>query len=110
MTRDEIQLRILRLLQDNPHLSQRDLAAELGVSVGSTHYCLKALIDKGCVKAQNFARSQRKTHYLYQLTPTGITQKAALTKRFLQRKREEYAAIRAEIAELEKELSQTGQR
>lgn len=107
MHREEIQYRILRLLQDNPHLSQRDLAAELGVSVGSTHYCLKALIDKGWVKAQNFARSSRKTRYLYKLTPSGITQKVALTQRFLQRKREEYSTIKAEIQELERELNQS---
>ncbi|ABI57656.1 transcriptional regulator, AsnC family [Alkalilimnicola ehrlichii MLHE-1] len=104
MTREEIQFRILRLLQDNPQLSQRDLAAELGVSVGSTHYCLRALVDKGWVKANNFAKSTRKTRYLYQLTPSGIAEKAALTRRFLKRKREEYQAIRAEIAELEKDL------
>ncbi|WP_421620849.1 MarR family EPS-associated transcriptional regulator [Alkalilimnicola ehrlichii] len=106
MTREEIQLRILRLLQDNPRLSQRDLAAELGVSVGSTHYCLRALVNKGWVKASNFAKSTRKTRYLYQLTPSGITHKAALTRRFLQRKREEYRAIQTEIAELEQELRQ----
>ncbi|SEL05499.1 MarR family EPS-associated transcriptional regulator [Ectothiorhodospira marina] len=105
MQREDIQYRLLRLLQDNPQLTQRDLAAELGVSVGSTHYSLKALIDKGWVKANNFAQSGQKQRYLYQLTPTGITRKARLTREFLQRKRAEHEAIRQEIEALEAELN-----
>ena len=104
MTREEIQLRILRLLQDNPQLSQRDLAAELGVSVGRTHYCLKALVSKGWVKAGNFAKSSQKRSYLYKLTPTGIVEKAAITQRFLQRKMAEHAALVEEIELLQREL------
>ncbi|WP_018871111.1 MULTISPECIES: MarR family EPS-associated transcriptional regulator [unclassified Thioalkalivibrio] len=107
MQRDEIQYRILKILQDHPELSQRELAERLGVSVGSAHYSLRALIDKGWVKAGNFARSENKTRYLYKLTPHGVAEKARLARAFLKRKREEHAAIQAEIAALEEELRQS---
>lgn len=89
--------RVLRILQDNPDLTQRELAERLGVSVGGLNYCLKALMEKGWVKMQNFAHSKNKFGYVYVLTPSGIAKKAALTGGFLKRKMEEYEALKAEI-------------
>ncbi len=97
---EDTNYRVMRLLQDNPDLTQRELAQQLGVSVGGINYCLNALIDKGWVKMQNFARSKNKFGYVYVLTPSGVAEKAALTSRFLKRKMEEYEALKAEIAEL----------
>ncbi len=96
--------RVMRLLQDNPDLTQRDLANQLGISVGGLNYCLKALIAKGWVKMQNFARTKNKFGYVYVLTPHGVTEKAALTKAFLQRKLEEHAALSNEIEALREEV------
>ena len=96
--------RVMRLLQDNPDMTQRQLAQSLGVSVGGVNYCLNALIDKGWIKAQNFARSKSKRGYAYVLTPNGLAEKAALTTRFLTRKMEEYEALKAEIEALTAEL------
>jgi EPS-associated MarR family transcriptional regulator len=95
--------RVMRLLQANPDLTQRELAQELGVSVGGLNYCLKALIDKGWVKMQNFSQSKNKFGYIYILTPTGMAEKAALTSRFLKRKMSEYEALKAEIDALQNE-------
>lgn len=103
---EEVRFRILRLLQDNPEYSQRDLARRLGVSIGATHYLLSALIDKGFVKLGNFTAAPDKRRYAYILTPRGISEKAALTAGFLRRKRAEYAALRAEIDLLTEELDQ----
>lgn len=94
---EDTAFRVMRLLQANPDLTQRELAHELGVSVGGLNYCLKALIDKGWVKMQNFNQSKNKFGYVYILTPTGIAEKAALTSRFLKRKMSEYEALKAEI-------------
>ncbi len=94
----------MRLLQANPDLTQRELAQELGVSVGRLNYCLKALIDKGWVKMQNFSQSKNKFGYVYILTPTGMAEKAALTSRFLKRKMCEYEALKAEIDALQNEV------
>lgn len=94
---------VLRLLQANPQMTQRDLAQALGVSLGKTNYCLKALLDKGLLKVHNFQSSQRKLAYAYLLTPSGIAEKAALTGRFLQRKMDEFEALRAEIESLQSE-------
>jgi EPS-associated MarR family transcriptional regulator len=91
----------MRLLQANPDLTQRELAQELGVSVGGLNYCLKALIDKGWVKMQNFSQSKNKFGYVYILTPTGMAEKAALTSRFLKRKMSEYETLKAEIDALQ---------
>ncbi len=99
--------RLLRLLQKNPTVSQRRLAKELGISLGKTNYCLKALVEKGFVKANNFKESPRKGVYGYLLTPAGIQEKMRVTQRFLRRKREEYEALEQEIAELRKEVSDT---
>jgi EPS-associated MarR family transcriptional regulator len=93
----------LRELERDPQVSQRRLAEELGVSVGKVNYCLKALIDRGLVKADNFRNSANKRAYLYVLTPKGITAKSRNTVRFLQRKTAEYAALRKEIERLRRE-------
>jgi len=95
--------RVMRLLQDNPDLTQRELAEKLGLSVGGVNYCLKALVDKGWVKVQNFAHSKNKFGYVYVLTPHGIAKKAQLTGKFLQRKLAEYEALQAEIESLRAE-------
>jgi len=95
----------MRLLQANPDLTQRELAQELGVSVGGLNYCLKALIDKGWVKMQNFSQSKNKFGYVYILTPTGMAEKANLTSRFLKRKMSEYEALKAEIDALSVEAA-----
>ena len=102
--RDDMHFRLLRLLQDNPEMSQRELANAVGISVGGMHYVLNALIDKGLVKLGNFTAARDKRRYAYLLTPKGIAEKAALTRSFLKRKRSEYEAIKAEIDSLEKEL------
>ena len=107
--RDEIQLALMRLLRENPTLSQRELSEHMGVSIGLTNYCLRALVDKGWVKAQRFLESGRKDRYLYQLTPAGIASKMQLTRAFLERKRLEYKAIQNQIADLEKDLQQDGE-
>ena len=107
MLTDEIRLRILRELQSEPGLSQRDLAKALGVSLGKTNYCLRALVDKGLVKVENFRKSGNKLAYAYQLTPRGISDKAKMTRRFLYIKQREFHSLRSEIAELKREVTQT---
>ena len=103
---EDAQFRILRLLEDNPEMSQRALAQAAGISVGGTHYVLSALIEKGLVKIGNFTAARDKRRYAYILTPRGIAQKAAMTKRFLVRKMDEYEALRAEIEELRRGLDE----
>ena len=103
---DERHFNVLRLLADNPDMSQRELASELGVSLGAINHCIKALIEKGWVKLESFQRNPRKLGYLYVLTPKGITAKARLTANFLKRKLEEYAALEREIAVLKAEVEQ----
>jgi EPS-associated MarR family transcriptional regulator len=100
-------LKVLRLLQANPQMSQRELAAVLGVSLGKTNFCLKALLDKGLLKIQNFQSSQRKLAYAYLLTPAGISEKATLTSRFLANKMQEYEQLREEIEMLQQEVAIT---
>ena len=102
--RDELRLRVLRALQANPELSQRQLAAELGVSLGGVNYALKALIERGFVKADNFRKSGSKVAYLYVLTPKGLAEKGALATAFLGRKLEEYEVLRQEIEALKGEI------
>ena len=97
---EDTHFRVLRLLQENPEMSQRELAAAVGVSVGGMHYVLTALIDKGLLKLGNFTASDDKRRYAYVLTPKGIARKAALTRAFLTRKMEEYEALREEIEAL----------
>jgi EPS-associated MarR family transcriptional regulator len=96
-------LRVLRLLDASPQLTQRDIAREMGVSLGKANYCLRALIGKGFVKVQNFRNSTNKRAYLYLLTPDGVTAKANLARHFLARKREEYDALRLEVERLQRE-------
>jgi EPS-associated MarR family transcriptional regulator len=96
-------LRVLRLLDASPRLTQRDMAREMGVSLGKANYCLRALIGKGFVKVQNFRNSTNKRAYLYVLTPEGVAAKANLTRHFLARKLEEYDALRLEVERLQRE-------
>lgn len=101
---EDTHFRVLRLLQENPEMSQRELAAAVGVSVGGIHYVLNALIDKGLVKLGNFTASEDKRRYAYILTPKGLAEKALITKRFLVRKIEEYEALKSEIEELQRDV------
>jgi EPS-associated MarR family transcriptional regulator len=98
-------LELLRLLEQHPEYSQRQLAAALGVSLGKTHYLLKALLGKGWVKAKNFQRSDNKLRYLYVLTPQGVRQRMQLTRSFLARKEREYEILNSQITLLRQELA-----
>lgn len=106
---EDTYFRVLRLLQDNPDMTQREIAQSLGLSTSGLNYCLKALIDKGWVKVHNFSQSKNKFGYIYVLTPQGISEKLALTSRFLKRKLSEYDALRAEIDGLQAELQTSAQ-
>ena len=106
--RDELRLRVLRALEANPELSQRQLAAKLGVSLGGVNYALKALVERGFVKAGNFRKSGSKLAYLYMLTPQGVAEKTSLTTAFLGRKLEEYDVLRQEIEVLKSEVCSAG--
>jgi len=97
---EERHLRALRVVEKKPELTQRELATELGVSVGAANYCLKALAERGWIKLENFQKNPNKLGYLYLLTPKGFSAKAALTTKFLKTKLEEYERLRAEIASL----------
>lgn len=103
---EDTDFRILRILQQNPDISQRDLADQLGMSLGGLNYCLKALIDKGFVKLGNYRKSTNKLKYAYLLTPDGMAEKASLTGRFLKRKMQEYEDLKAEIDALSSEVNQ----
>jgi len=105
---DESRYRILRLIEHNPAISQREIARELGISLGKVNFCLQALIDKGILKANTFLNSRNKRAYIYVLTPRGIEERARITVRFLKRKMTEYEAIREEIAELTEHARQLG--
>jgi EPS-associated MarR family transcriptional regulator len=102
---EDVTLRALRLIDENPRISQRDLASRIGISVGAAHYCLAALAEKGMIKLGNFQASKNKRGYAYLLTPRGIKAKAQLTVTFLRRKMSEYEALKAEIADLEREVA-----
>jgi EPS-associated MarR family transcriptional regulator len=102
--RAEVRFRVMRAIEQNPNISQRGLARDLGVSLGGVNYCIKALIDKGAVKVENFRASDNKVRYAYVLTPDGIRERARMTGRFLQRKMREYEALKAEIDGLQKEM------
>lgn len=103
--REDVKFRILRLLQDNPEMSQRKLAQAVGVSTGGIHYVLNALVDKGMLKLSNFTAAKDKRRYAYVLTPKGIAEQADLTRRFMIRKLAEYDALKAEIEEVGGRLS-----
>ncbi len=99
---------LLKTLEDNPSLSQRDLAKRLGISLGKVNFCLNALVGKGFLKVGNFRNSNNKLAYAYLLTPHGVEQKARMTVEFLQIKIQEYERLRTEIAELKREAEQGG--
>ncbi len=105
MDNDELRLKTLRLIEVNPSISQRQMARQLGVSLGGINYCLKALAEIGWIKVGNFAKSSHKLGYIYLLTPRGIKEKARITANFLEKKRKEYDALRCEIDLLEVELA-----
>lgn len=104
MLTDEYRYKILKELQQTPDISQRELAKRLDISLGKANFCLKALIEKGLVKAENFKNSTNKLGYLYLLTPKGIEEKIILTQRFLQRKLKDHEELEKEIALLKKEV------
>jgi len=104
---DEYRYRILKLLEADPHASQRRIADELGISLGRVNYCLQALIEKGLVKVNNFRSSTNKRAYLYLLTPRGIEEKATVTARFLRVKLDEYESLQREIEQLRQESSKS---
>jgi EPS-associated MarR family transcriptional regulator len=98
----------MRILQENPDLTQRELAEKLGVSLGGINYCLSSLKEKGWVKMQNFAKSKNKFGYVYVLTPSGVAEKATLTSRFLKRQMAEYEALKVEIEALQEKSDWQG--
>lgn len=104
--REDARLRALRLIEARPQITQREIAGELGISLGATHYMLRALAERGVVKLARFSQSSNKQGYSYVLTPKGLAEKAAVAARFLERKRAEYEALRAEIEELSAELGE----
>lgn len=104
----ETHLKVLRLIEDNPSITQRELAQALGVSLGKANYCLRALIEKGFVKARNFSNSNNKRSYLYHLTPAGLEAKARISVQFLKRKMREYEQLKREIEQLQEETGGAG--
>lgn len=102
--RENLDFELLYLIEKEPGLSQREIADRLGVSLGKVNYCLKGLADKGAIKLGNFRASRDKLRYVYVLTPKGISQRIAMTKRFLRRKLEEYERLKAQIEALERDL------
>lgn len=103
MLTDEYRYKILKLVENQPEISQRELAKSLNISLGKANFCLKALIDKGFLKASNFRNSQNKLAYMYLLTPSGIEEKSSITVRFLKTKMQEYEALQSEINTLMQE-------
>ena len=100
---EDVRLRVMRLINGNPELSSRQVADRVGISNGSAYYVLTALVEKGFVKLENFKNNPRKGQYAYLLTPKGVREKSLLTHRFIERKRQEYDDLRAEIKLLERE-------
>ena len=109
MINQELEYRALKILEQQPELTQRQLSEALGVSLGKTNYVVKSLIDVGWVKLDNFQKSDDKWGYAYFLTPTGVAEKAAITLRFLKRKKQEYDNLQIEIARLQQEVQQQEQ-
>ena len=101
---EDTDFRIMRILHSQPDMSQRELAAHLGISLAGLNYCLKALMLKGFIKLESFHNSKHKLKYMYVLTPSGIAQKLMMTQRFLKRKMEEYESLKTEIASLQQEV------
>ena len=100
----ETHFKVMRLLDEDPSISTREIAKKVGISNGAAYYCVTALVEKGFVKLKNFTQSKTKANYIYELTPRGIRAKAALTVSFLERKRHEYDDLKVEIKRLESEL------
>jgi EPS-associated MarR family transcriptional regulator len=100
---DEIAYKLLKIIETEPQLSQREIASRMGISLGKANYCLKSMIEKGFIKARNFYNSNHKVAYVYMLTPSGLEEKASVTYRFLKRKMQEYEEIKAEIETLKAE-------
>jgi EPS-associated MarR family transcriptional regulator len=100
----DVHFRVLHLLEEEPELTQRELAQKLGISLGGVNYCLKALIEIGHIKAGNFSKNPNKSVYLYLLTPQGIAEKAKLTSGFLKRKMLEYHTLKKEIETIKSKM------
>lgn len=107
---DELRYQLLKKLEQNPTLTQRELAQELDVSLGKANYCLKALVEKGWVKVGNFKRNKNKLRYAYLLTPSGLEEKARVTMAFLKRKQKEYERLVEEIEALRLEAAELASR
>ena len=105
---EDVRFLVMRLLEENPSITTREIARLVGISNGSAHYCVTALISKGFVELRNLARYGKKTDYFYELTPQGIKIKTGLALKFLERKRKDYEFLKSEIAGLEAELSSEG--
>ena len=106
MSNQELEYKVLKWLEKNPNITQRQLAKELGVSLGKTHYLINSLIKVGWVKLDNFKRSDNKIGYIYLLTPCGVLEKAKITRDFLARKETEYQQLKHEIQQLQSEVKQ----
>jgi EPS-associated MarR family transcriptional regulator len=106
MSKKELEYHVLKLLEQQPDMTQRQIAKKLNVSLGKTHYLVKSLIDVGWVKLENFQRSDNKWGYAYLLTPTGIIEKAVITLKFLTRKQREFNDLQLEIQHLQEEVNQ----
>ena len=107
MSYEETHYKLLKILAEEPGISQRALSQKLGISLGKTNYCIKALIEKGLIKAGNFKANSHKRNYAYLLTPKGAAAKASAAVRFLKRKRAEYEQLKSEIEQLEQEITVT---
>lgn len=110
MLGDEMRYKLMRVLEANPEMSQRNVARELGVSLGKVNYCIRALVRRGWVKAANFKNSQNKAAYMYLLTPRGLEEKASFAVRFLQVKMREHEMLRAEIEQIRREAEAQSRR
>jgi len=105
---EESRYKLLKFLHENPDMNQRQIASALGISLGKVNFCLKALVEKGWVKAGNFSKSKNKKAYVYLLTLKGLEEKAKVTFNFLERKKQEYEALKHEIQELQEEVKSVG--
>jgi len=101
---EDAKMRVLQIISSNPQMTSRKLAQKVGISNGSAYYLLTSLIDKGFIKFANFKENQKKTKYIYLLTPKGIREKSLITSKFLERKKQEYELLKKEITELERDL------
>jgi len=106
MSKQELEFRALKLVEQHPTITQRQLSKELGVSLGKAHYVIKALIEVGWIKLDNFQRSDNKIGYAYLLTPAGVIEKAKITRRFLIRKQQEFEQLKREIEQLQVEVDE----